>query len=153
MDLFNASVPGQSLTKEVGQAPYERPPQFADVEDALEYVFDKLSSKRGATKLVLLLKRKIPAEYIARTIIYGGFTSNKWTPDVGLLMGRLVLAMVIAIGTQAGVKNMVIFNPDKEQEKFFNDILEMPEGMDESFSQEPEEEELSPFSGLMGVSL
>jgi hypothetical protein len=126
MDLFSAPVPGQSLTQEVGAAPYEQPPQFADVNDALEHMFEKLSDSRQATRLVILLKKGVPVEYIVRTIVYEGFLKNKWTPDTGLLMSRILMAMIIAIGEAAGVKKMKIFNPDKEQEEFLRGLLQAP---------------------------
>lgn len=156
MDLFSAPVPGQSLTQEVGAAPYEQPPQFADVNDALEHMFEKLSDKRQATRLVILLKKGVPVEYIVRTIVYEGFLKNKWTPDTGLLMSRILMAMIIAIGEAAGVKKMVIFNPDKEQEEFLNQFID-----DDDLMEEPEEPEVeskftmlpAELSGVVGAQM
>lgn len=152
-DVFDAPIPGQSLTQEVGSAPYESPPQFVEVDDALEYLFDKLSEKRQATRLVLLLKKGVPVEYIVRTILYDGFTKNKWTPDVALLMGRILMAMVISIGYTAGVKNMKLWNPDKEQDEFLDQFL------DDGITEEPDLVEQantglpSEFTGLLGAAL
>jgi len=152
-DLFKASVPGQSLTQEVGGAPFEHPPQFTDVNDALEYLFDKFSNKRQTTRLVLMLRKRVPVEFIARTILYNGFIKNKWTPDVALLMGRILMAMIISIGTVAGVKNIRIFNPDKSQEQFLDQFLDdVPEEMPNSEAAAPEDV-TSQFTGLLGAQM
>jgi hypothetical protein len=149
LNIFDGPIPGQSLTQEPGSAPYERPPQYANVEEALEVLFDKLSSKRQATRLVLLLKKGVPVEYLTRTILFEGFLQNKWTPDVALLMSRILMAMIISIGTQANVKNMVIFNPDKEQEDFLEQFLDDAD----LFGNEEEETTPPEFTGLFGVKM
>jgi len=154
--MFDAPVPGQSLTQEAGSAPYEQPPQFANVEDALENIFEKLSDKRHATRLVLLLRKGVPVEYLTRTMLYEGFLKNKWTPDTALLMGRIVMAMIIAVGTQAGVKKMKLFNPDKEQDKFLEQFLGDDSIFEDANEEAPSEEEkgfLGNFTGLLGAKL
>ena len=36
---FDAPIPGQSLTDEPGNYPWEHPPQFASVEEATDFVY------------------------------------------------------------------------------------------------------------------
>ena len=43
-DMFDAPVPGESLTADVSNPrPYEKPPQFTNVEDAMAAIFDQLT--------------------------------------------------------------------------------------------------------------
>ena len=102
--------------------------------------------------------RGTPVEYLARTILYGGFTQGKWTPDAALLMGNVVMSMIIAIGYQAGVKDMTIMNPDTEEERFLDQFVEDDDFMasieqssgqvddDNTESKLPDE-----FTGLFGA--
>ena len=39
---FDAPVPGQSLTDTPGNYPWEHPPQFTDLNEAAEFVWDNL---------------------------------------------------------------------------------------------------------------
>ena len=39
---FDAPIPGQSLTNEPGNAPWEHPPQMVKMEEAMGYVWEKL---------------------------------------------------------------------------------------------------------------
>ncbi len=156
-DLFQGAIPGESLTKELGSNPTELPSQFADPNDALEYLMDKLTEPRQVTRLVLMLKKDVPVEYIARAVVFQGFSTGKWTPDVGMLMVRIVIAMIIAIATQKGVSPK-IFNPDKEQDEFLDQFLDMaeepsaPAGLGEQtgggLTGLPSE-----FTGLLGTQL
>ena len=41
-NIFDAPIPGQSLTDTPGNSPWEHPPQFSNVNDAAEYVWNTL---------------------------------------------------------------------------------------------------------------
>ncbi len=151
-DLFQASIPGQSLTQEVGSSPTEMPPQFTDVNEALEFLFDKMTEPRQVTRMVLILKKGMPVEYLARSILFEGFSKNRWTPDLALLMLRILIAMIISIAVQKGVKPK-IFNPDKAQREFLDQFLDMapdslPDATEEAGIEPPME-----FSGLLGAKM
>ena len=53
---FDAPVPGQSLTDTPGNYGWEHPPQFADIEGAAEYVYNRLQKKENTMKRKLLDK-------------------------------------------------------------------------------------------------
>ena len=149
MELFNRSTPGQSLTKPVGGAPWEHPPQFNTPTEGLEYLFDKLSEPRAATRMLLLLKKGIPVEFLAKTMIFEGFTKNKWTPDVGMLMLKILIAMILAIAVKKGVKPK-IFTPDKEYNNFIDSMMDIPDDASTEFTMPKKEGSLPEFTGLLG---
>lgn len=155
MEMFNGPIPGQSLSKPMGSMPHDNPPQYAELNDALEYTFKSLSEPRQVTRLVLMLKRGIPVEYIACTLIMMGFGKGKWTPDVGLMMLRTVMAMIMSIAEIKGVK-YTIFNPDKQQNDFLDNFLDMaPETNNvttETSISQPAANDIK-FTGLLGGSL
>lgn len=150
-NIFDAAIPGQSLTGPKGGTPMEHPPQYANVDDALEYLFERLTTKRQVVRLVLMLKKGMPVEYIARAILFQGFSSGKWTPDVAMLMLRIVMAMIIAIATNAGVKNPTILNPDKDQEAFLDQFVG-DDSESATVAEAPKEEApaLPEFKGILG---
>jgi len=150
MSMFNRSIPGQSLTQEPGSTPWEHPPQFANPTDALEYLFETLTQPRNAMQIVMVLKKGMPVEWLAKTIIMDGFTKNKWTPDVGLLILKLVMAMIISVATLKGVSPK-IFNPDKELEDFLDNIMDVPDDDATIMKQKTEDDDLPEFTGLMGA--
>ena len=154
MDLFRGPIPGQSLTKPMGSLQCENPPQYADLNDALEHMFQALTQDRQVTRLVLMLKKGIPVEYIAKTIIFTGFGKGMWTPTVGLMMLKTVMAMIMSIAHIKKVKH-VIFNPDKDQNDFldkFMDMIQNPEEDKDEAAPEPSGGQPQ-FKGLLGGSL
>ena len=85
---FSRPIPGQSLTQPKGGAPYERPPQFTDIEEASESMFVTLTQPRNAMLITKTLERGASAESIARTIAFQGAMSGLWSPDLMVQMAR-----------------------------------------------------------------
>ncbi len=146
-DPFNAPIPGESLTKTPGGAPYEKPPQFADPRMAAEYVWQQMTTSRSAAMVKTLLNRGASAESIATTVLRQGFNNGQWTPDTALIMSKPVLGMVTAVGRKAGAKNIKVMEDDFDLQEFFIDSG----SLDEDFGGEqgttgPLEEEQGPLT-------
>lgn len=151
--IFDRAIPGQSLTMERGAAPFEHPPQFVKVDEAMEYVFDLLTTKKHGTKMLLLLKNEVPAEYIARAMLFEGFSKGKWTPDVAMLMLRPLIATILAIGHAKGIKGIKVLNPDKSANEFLDQFIS-DDDLNDSEDSAVEEAELDDdkvkFEGILG---
>ena len=157
---FDAPIPGESLTDTPGNAKWEHPPQFVKVEDASEYIWDRLHDEKLLEQVIAMLRDGIPVEALARMILFGGFAEGKWLPDLAVLLAEIVFKQIIAIGMAVKVKNMKLFLGDQGNSKFRRsfgkfkmlkekgkrDAGNMPEA--EKFSEEIKEELESP-SGLM----
>ena len=46
-NVFDAPIPGQSLTDEPGNYPWEHPPQTASIEEATDYVYESIMRKEN----------------------------------------------------------------------------------------------------------
>lgn len=125
---FEAPIPGSSLTTTPGGAPYEKPPQFTDLDKAANYIFDKLVTPRQSARLIALVKAGAPLESIANTILFEGFSKGKWSPDMALLLLQPVLLQVGAIIHRASKKGLIkqsqikVMNPDKETDDFLSEL-------------------------------
>ena len=100
---FDAPVPGQGLTDNPGNYPWEHPPQFTDTSEAADFVWDKLTQPQFAEQVIAMLDSGIPVEAIGRIIIFSGFIEGKWTPDVAFIIAEPVMKMIAAMGIQGGV--------------------------------------------------
>jgi len=113
---FDAPIPGQSLTTPPGSAPYEKAPQFVDPDDALEFVWNQVTKPVNAAKLLMALKADASVEYLTRALLFNGFQTGKWTPDLVLLMGRPVMSMIVRIAEVKGLTDIKIFNDRTQSE-------------------------------------
>ena len=105
-NIFDAPIPGQSLTDTPGNSPWEHPPQFSNVNDAAEYVWNTLHEPEVSVQILTFLKNDIPVEAIARMILFGGFVEGKWTPDVAMLIAEVVFKQIMAMGMRAEIPQM-----------------------------------------------
>ncbi len=109
--LFNAPMPGESLTRPPKSAAYEQPPQYTNVEDALEFTWEAMKSPTQSAKIIEFLKTgyeldrpAMSAQGLAKTIVTGGFGDGKWTPDMAMLMEPIVMTQIAAIAEEGGLK-------------------------------------------------
>ena len=100
---FDTPVPGQSLTDEPGNYPWEHAPQFATVEDASHAIWNGMHKEETMEKILVLLDAGLTVEEIVKVIVFAGFVEGKFNPDVGLLLVPIVSDMVVAMGKKAGI--------------------------------------------------
>ena len=120
---FDAPIPGQSLTDTPGNPKWEHPPQFTDIEEASEYVCEKIHTPKAVEQIVTFLENDVPVEAVVRLVLFGGFMEGKWSPDVAILLSEIVFKQILAMGVKAEVPNMKLFLKDKSNNKFRKDIM------------------------------
>ena len=121
-NIFDAPIPGQSLTDTPGNANWEHPPQFVDVDEAAEYIWDRLHTEAVLDQIITLLRNGVQVEAIVRLILFTGFSEGKWTPDVAILLAEIVLKQIMAIGVKAEIPKMKIFLKDQGNNNFHNNF-------------------------------
>lgn len=116
MNPLDGPIPGMSLAKTPGESPWERPPQFTAVEDAMEYLYKELLRPKKYKPLIHLLKKKVPLEAVAKTILFAGFMEGKWTYDMVVLMAKPTLQMLTAFSLMLNMKPEVAMPSRLEQD-------------------------------------
>ena len=140
---FDAPIPGQSLTDEPGNYPWEHPPKTTDPQDALNKFWDRLTDPEVAEEMIIMMEAGVPIEALARILTFTGVAEGEFTPDVGFLTIEPLMKMLAAIGMRAGVKNLIISLEDFSNKKTIRDMLtlkqvnERIEEVAEDVKQEP----------------
>ena len=122
---FDAPVPGQSMTDKPGSAEWEHPPKYTNTAEAADFVWDQLSTPEFAEQVIAMLDAGVPVEAIGRTIIFGGFTEGKWTPDVAFIIAEPVMKMIVAVGINGGVKKFKMSLGDMTNKNELKSILDI----------------------------
>lgn len=95
-NMAGAPIPGQSLTREPGSRPYETPPQFTTVDDAMEkFVLPRILNPQSGAHIAALMDRGIPATSITDSLLITGFSQGMWTPDLATLIALPTYSAVI----------------------------------------------------------
>jgi hypothetical protein len=151
---FNAPIPGESLTStpETPNA-WERPPEFTDQEEAMRAVYMELTQQDTLRKLINLIDEGIALDEIAQVVLYKGYTSGKYNPDMVLLLAEPTIYLLIAIADYADIKDYVLYEGEEEDDPDTqipgDDVT--PINMDED--EEVVEEKVEPTEEVLGESL
>ena len=124
-DPFNTPVPGQSLTDEPGNYPWEHPPRKTDPEIILEEIWRSITTPAAVEEMIYLLDSGVPVEGIARTIVFAGFMEGEFTPDLGFTLAEPIMEMITAIGMRAGIDDLKISLEDTGNKEFKRNMVKL----------------------------
>lgn len=100
---FDGPIPGQSLTAEPGNAPWEKPSKFSDPMDALEMYMEKLGNEEIVDDVIDMLDVGIPIDTVAGAMLGMGVMEGMHTVDVKLLLRPFVAAHIKSLADVVGV--------------------------------------------------
>jgi hypothetical protein len=104
---FDAPVPGMSLTHEIGARPWQTPPEFVSIEEALDYYIPRLTDTNYMGRLIDIIETKIPLTSIADTLTLGGVMQGLHTIDVAVLVNPILVELMEGIAKNAEVDYVV----------------------------------------------
>jgi len=154
--LIDAPIAGQSLTSEVGGWPWEQPPQYSTVEEALEFYLPRLTEPTLQNELMNVIEMGLPLTTIANALQQGAVMEGKHSLDVGILVMPVLMEVLAYLSEQRGIEfNMgtnveVDDSPSGVAVKLALKKLKAKEGEPEEKPQEePENIVEEPIGGLM----
>lgn len=135
--MFSFPIPGHSLTHEPKNMPWEKPPQFVKVDEAMNFLMNQILETHYLKQMLQLMSAGMSIEAITRTIIMTGFATGKWTPTLGMLLYKPLMLTLITIAKRAGLTDVPVAHPSmldkynmtkfrKHQSMFPDDGVEEP---------------------------
>jgi len=140
-NAFDAPIPGQSLTDEPGNYPWEHAPQTASIEEATDYVYESIMKPKNMERMFTMLRMGIPIEALVKVITFSGFLEGKWTVDVAKLLEPIVAMMITGEASLANIPAKVNLG-DAGDEDFFKDMSERKYDMKQKEEQIKKELEM-----------
>ena len=126
---FNAPIPGQGLTDEPGNYPWEHPPQFPEIEDAADFIYDRLSDPKQLKRLLTMMRIGVPIEALVKVITFSGFLEGKFTVDVARLLEPIVAMQIMSKAQVAEVPAKINLE-DTEDTEFYKDMAKVKKSID-----------------------
>ena len=115
---FNSHIPGQSLTREVGSYPWQRPPQYNTVDDAMEFYAKRIMNPMFRDQVAETMELGVPLTSIANALQGSGVMMGKHTIDIGVLILPVIMEMLAYIGDEEGVDYVMgteLEDPDEDK--------------------------------------
>ena len=114
---FDTPIPGQSLTYEPGNYPWEHPATYVTTDGAADHLWNRMSEPEFSEQIIAMLDAGVPVEAIGRTVLFGGFLKGKFSPDVAFIIAEPVMKMIATIGVIAGVEEIKMSMDDITNKK------------------------------------
>lgn len=157
-----APIPGQSLTDEPKNYPWERPPQIVDFNEATKYHIDRLADVEVMDNVLFALEYGIPSGVLVESMMTGAVAKGIHNIDVGLIVSPVVHEFVKSIADEAGINYKQEFEqdevdpveraailirkslkatPDKQRDAGYDMLEEMADDMEGAADDMPETKE------------
>lgn len=115
---FNRPIAGQSLTNDPDQpSAWEGPPKYTTVPEAALGIFAELTGEGKFMQLISALKEGFPVVDMANLILYRGFQTGQFSPDLMLLLLEPVIYMLLALAEKAGIGDVVGYDGEEEDDE------------------------------------
>ena len=119
-----AAPPGHSLTNEPGRWPWDRPPQFANPDDAIDFIVAKLDEPAAKDGLLKVMLAGITVEELVSQIAFKGFMEGTFNPDVAELIKPALAIYLVGIADENDIDAKLFVTEEEEEqvtdETFFN---------------------------------
>lgn len=101
--MFEAPIPGQSLTTEPKNNPWENPADLSDVGDVINYYIEKLMKEDIMDDIIALLDLEVPVAPLVEGLYMKSAMNGIHTIDAGVLAAPAIHAFIVAAAEQNGV--------------------------------------------------
>lgn len=103
MALFDAPIPGQSLTDTPKNRPYERPPEIVDPEEALQAHLLKLSDPDRMGAVMDLLEQGVDLVTLTEGILRKAVMNGIHSIDVSLVIAPVIHEYIKITADEVGI--------------------------------------------------
>ena len=116
VNMIDAPIPGQSLTGEMGSKPWESPPKYNTVEEAIDFYIGQFSKPKllgplldqvevsNRIGIILPLEDGIAISTIVNALQSGAVMEGIHTLDVGLLVAPVLVEYLALQSEEADIK-------------------------------------------------
>tara|TARA_R100000781_G_scaffold44412_1_gene30225 strand:- start:992 stop:1558 length:567 start_codon:yes stop_codon:yes gene_type:complete len=139
MELLKAPIPGQSLTDEPKNYPWENPPEITDPEEAIAMHMSKFNDPEVVDNMIDLLDLGFPVNALAESILTASVAAGWHTIDISLIIAPFMHEHIKSIAQEAGV-NFVEGLDEPDVEKQARERQAIRARVSEALSDTPQEE-------------
>ena len=110
-------IPGQSLTSEPKNAPYENPPEITTPEDAIEWHLDRLTQDDKFSSLLDAMELGMDVVTLTEGLLRGAVVDGRHSIDISLIIAPVVHEFIKSTADKAGIDYDEGIPDDTEERK------------------------------------
>ena len=116
-----SAPPGHSLTDTPNKWQWEKPPEFTDPNEALDFVLDGLETGTTPRDMVRMMAAGITIEELVTQIGFKGFMEGYYSPDVAELIKPSIAIYLMGLAEDNGFEPVVENKVENVDEKGVNE--------------------------------
>ena len=113
-------IAGMSLTHELGARPWQTPPQYETVEEAMDFYLSRIGSDKLMYNVLSVVDNGVSIPTIAETLTLSGVMEGKHSIDTAVLVNPIVTEYIEGLADNAGIK----YTMDTQESYIDMDITE-----------------------------
>lgn len=141
--ILNAPIPGESLTKEPGNAPWEQPPKYNTPQEALAHYFEKFDDEEMMDDLLFMFDQKMPISTFVESLTTVGVMEGLHTIDVSMLIAPVLHEWFVSLCKAAKIKYKEDSGPSEKEKKAIKERQRLSIMISQMLDEDDDEE--APF--------
>jgi len=114
--IYDAPIPGSSLTKEVGASALKNPPRYTTVDEAIEFYVQRMSTEEFSEQVADVLEMGVPVTSLVNIIQMHSVMEGLHTIDVSIMLMPILMEMIALIGDMQNIEyDMGVERDDPER--------------------------------------
>tara|TARA_R110002020_G_scaffold19685_1_gene67712 strand:+ start:388 stop:900 length:513 start_codon:yes stop_codon:yes gene_type:complete len=101
---FNQPIPGNSLTTDINSSSIKNPPQYATIDEAVDFYIQRMSTDEFSDKLIYALESGVSVSQIANIMQMHGVMEGQHTLDISILILPILMEFIRYIAETRGVE-------------------------------------------------
>lgn len=102
--MFNAPIPGQSLTTPPKQYAWERPPEMVDPEDVLEFYINRMNKPEVMEGIIDALELDFTVKDLTEGMLRMGVANGLHSIDVSLIVAPVIHDFIVGFAEDLGIE-------------------------------------------------
>lgn len=103
MPLMEAPIPGMGLTSEMGSRPWQRPPEFATLDQVVPYYMSAFTNDAFMDSFLDAIDLGMPITSLVDIMIKASVMEGKHTIDVGMLVAPIMVEALLTLAERSGL--------------------------------------------------
>ena len=161
IDDFNPAqpsgpIPGENYTSDERNYPWHRPPEYTDMDSALERVIADFEDDPDTfQKHMSFIEVGLPVTLITEILVMRGISKGYWTVDFGILLAGPIAKILTIFAKSFGIEfNLGIDRtPNFPTATELREAMQQPDAVDQSMEAAREEIEVASDKALQDVGL
>ena len=117
MPPTSAPIPGMGLTSEMGSRPWQRPPEYNTLDEAVAYYARALVDKKFLLAYFNALEAGMPVATMSDIMIKSSVMEGKHNIDVGMLVAPILVEALLDVAEQTDIDFVTGLEDEEEDVK------------------------------------